>query len=693
MSLSSAESERSSWDCDCQTFEEDDPTEFMIRRADLDRLDGLAFHPTRCILWPKDPVAVEEEMLESHIQAELGMAFAKSIVWRVAVLAGLELTAASTIRRLCTYNTALPGIESATAVKEHRGSIFVFVGRGIDPTELLKRVAYVKLFPLPCIVDLAMQETASLDLLWHWVRIIQPGLYCGDLAKVIEISDYDDSMTILVVPRLPIGQPGRPKQNLYLPTEEFGEYSGYTFRNGLLVLTAISWYDVSEEYVYPLAEEEELFTGISSFWAPSSRISEFEVEPGDQVVILSGQWSGRVAEIISNRQGSYLQLDLCYQDDCNRVKPFAIQMSEVRVLFAVHDLVEVTVGKYAGNTGYIQALDWEKSIVNVGQRRTALLDLQDVYREPRWQKLDRKSQWRVFQVDIKHIRIINRDREIPETKPFDQMEVVITGGKHDWRGYYAVVVRSSPGNCEIEVAVEGLAVGRPIIKLDVTDVLERTTHLPLATAQRVGPAIRLANLRSKTPLPVRCSTPELNMEECAHAQEPQAPALPEPEPHWLSDKRLLRARLDVKIENSSNYRNGILEGRTGFIRAQDRLAVPHVAKKPTVQVLIGLQHKMFKIPTQYVSPQTTTEREGETTKEAATSILSQIGATVVIIGEDTEGCGDYVGYVGEVVSEYGAVRLVREMDRQDLLQVLPEGEIVRGFGEESVCRTSNRIGY
>ncbi|KAJ7752119.1 hypothetical protein B0H16DRAFT_1460099 [Mycena metata] len=679
-------------EADAPVVEQEDPMEFMIRRADLDRLDDLAFHPTRCTFWPDDPAAFEDDMANNHFGAELGVDYKKSVVWRVRVLAGSELTVAATIQRLCTFSNGMPGIETATAIKEFRGSVFVFARAGIDPTKLLRRVAYVKMFPLPRIVDLEEEEKQSVDLLWSWVRIVRPGLYCGDLGKVIQTGARGDAMTVLVVPRLALGERVRRKRELFAPSEAFCSYGGYTFHHGLLALTGIFWYDVSEEYVNPLPEEEALFAGIGGFWAPlKPKVSIAEV--GDQVMICGGRWEGYFAEIITLNQESNVQLDLCNQDDRHLVKPFFVPRTEVKLCFGVLDQVEVIRGFYAGDTGYVQAVDWEKRMVDIGQRRTPLLDLRQVdtkKKESLWRKLDGEAQFRLLQVAMDDIRLVNRRREKEKSLPFEQTEVVITGG-NAWRGYFGSVIRTSAKGDYVEVAVEGLAVGRPKITLEVGHVLERTTRLPLALAQRLGPAIHLARLRTEPKPPARGSTPEwtrTESEEWAQVQakakaqvEAQAEAQANVEAHastnhWLSDRHLLRARLDVKIENSSNYRNGILEGRTGFIRAQDRLAVPHVAKKPTVQVLVGLQHKMFKIPTQFVYLQTTTEREGETPKEAATSILSQVGATVIIIGEDTEGCQDYVGYVGEVISEYGAVRL-------DLLKVLPEGEIVLGFADEA----------
>jgi hypothetical protein len=116
---------------------------------------------------------------------------------------------------------------------------------------------------------------------------------------------------------------------------------------------------------------------------------------------------------------------------------------------------------------------------------------------------------------------------------------------------------------------------------------------------------------------------------------------------WLLDMRLLRKRLDVRIEGTTTTLSyyGRYEGQCGYTVLTKTPSDVNV----TVPVKVGFTESRIFLPLHHLSPQRTTERPGFVPAKAAHPIVSAVGERVVIIGVDLEGNSELVGNYALVI--------------------------------------------
>ncbi|KAJ7116389.1 hypothetical protein C8R44DRAFT_792389 [Mycena epipterygia] len=737
---------------------EETAEDFLVRRADLEREDDLEILPARCTYALANIEEVLDFMMESSIKTELGLQFGSDVlVWQVAVLAGEELQVACTIRTLCDSTSMFQGILAADAVKHLRGYIYVLASEDASLEQLHQRVAYIKRSPPPKIVDLLTgREDTRRNLTHTWVRITEPGVYatyCGDLAWVEEMNMETMTTTIMVVPRLPRmtdAGDARPRRALLFSRDLFSacdmrpldcevlvgpqdtfDFRGQHFRGGLLVLEGISCYSISEEYVNPGQDEVYLFRqstieNRNMFPMPES---PNRLQLAEHVRIIAGEWKYLGAVVHSWSDTGDLLVNLSDPESHMPATPISLRAQDVVPDLKNNDRVEIIQGRHVGYSGYVESIDWIGGTAEVKQRRTPLLYLEDDGKPAEaLLRLDEEACAEAFTAELLQLRIIDREKApstscptITEAHPsnvkkYDGTEVKLLKG--NWKGYYGTIVATTPEMDFVDVLLEGTALVGVKTRLRINEVRERFTYTKLEIASQLPPVTyrsirRLNEQRTKSTwqaiLPsLRPVETDVDVETLEKATWPEtlpderstteiSPPPPRYSGHWLSDPRLLLTRLDVRIRAIPSYHGGKYEGATGFIRPQDRTAVP---KNRGVKALIGRRHRILMVQYQFILPLTTTERDGDVAADVAQPVLATPGCRVVIIGDDLDGCDDYVGYVGEVVDGDGPTGLVRLLaeeeepkNRDPPLKGLPLGEVLRRFPESSVCRSSNRTGY
>jgi hypothetical protein len=152
---------------------------------------------------------------------------------------------------------------------------------------------------------------------------------------------------------------------------------------------------------------------------------------------------------------------------------------------------------------------------------------------------------------------------------------------------------------------------------------------------------------------------------------------------WLIDQRLLYKRLDVRIRDTIDppFHKGRYEGHSGFTVLMKRPS--DVAASNIVKMGFSENRLLFQI--RHLVPETTTERPGFVTHEAAISITSAFNTRVVIIGPDLAGDTSRIGTYGYIVQcPYDL-----ELDQacvQDLWNH------VAYFHKDSLCRSHSENG-
>lgn len=117
---------------------------------------------------------------------------------------------------------------------------------------------------------------------------------------------------------------------------------------------------------------------------------------------------------------------------------------------------------------------------------------------------------------------------------------------------------------------------------------------------------------------------------------------------WLLDPRLTMKRLDVRIQGTTNpaFHKGRYEGQAGFTVVTK--PPPDVAASTIVK--LGYSENRLAFQLRHLLPETTTERAGFVTSEAAIPITSVVKTRVVIIGPDLSGDTSWIGMYGFVTA-------------------------------------------
>ncbi|KAJ7493386.1 hypothetical protein B0H11DRAFT_2228162 [Mycena galericulata] len=150
--------------------------------------------------------------------------------------------------------------------------------------------------------------------------------------------------------------------------------------------------------------------------------------------------------------------------------------------------------------------------------------------------------------------------------------------------------------------------------------------------------------------------------------------------HWLLDPRLIGLRLDFFVkgtkEPGEEYRGGQYENKIGFLRLKTPIETKG-KKAVVVDTVLGVHHRFITLQIQYMYPMVTTEREESSALPRP--ILGVTDNWVAVIGPDKEGCEDYIGRRGLVVtcSAEGNTGVV------DLGQ-----GVLKEFSVESTCTTN-----
>jgi hypothetical protein len=116
---------------------------------------------------------------------------------------------------------------------------------------------------------------------------------------------------------------------------------------------------------------------------------------------------------------------------------------------------------------------------------------------------------------------------------------------------------------------------------------------------------------------------------------------------WLLDARLLKKRLDVRIQGTRVvlFHNGRYEGACGRITLDTIPATTEAA----IRVLVGYERTKANLRPRFLIPETSTETPHLILAQNARPIVQAFGERVVIIGPDVYGNSDLVGNYGLVL--------------------------------------------
>jgi transcription antitermination factor NusG len=174
-----------------------------------------------------------------------------------------------------------------------------------------------------------------------WVRILQPGIYRGDLAVVFSKPSTGDIVTIAVVPRL------RNKKRKGKGKGNARPASALLDPNFLAKV-----YPSNEENIHLIGSREFSSNGLEFLRAASAHALEIEPRPRE--------------EELAPFRSSWLLLDKMYQLDA--VLHFALKKAfsnESRRLWRTGDRVQILGGAFKGMSSWIREIDEENHSLTV----------------------------------------------------------------------------------------------------------------------------------------------------------------------------------------------------------------------------------------------------------------------------------------------------------------------------------------
>ncbi|KAI8550624.1 hypothetical protein RHMOL_Rhmol06G0121800 [Rhododendron molle] len=401
-------------DSDGEEEEEDGEDDFIVDGgADLqDEDDGRRMH--RRTLLPREDDQVDVEALERSIQARYArsshieydeettdveqQALLPSVrdpkLWMVKCAIGREREAAVCLMQKYIDKGSELQIRSAIALDHLKNYIYVEADKEAHVKEACKglRVIYantkITLVPIKEMTDVLSVESKAIDLSRDtWVRM-KIGTYKGDLAKVVDVDNVRQRVTVKLIPRIDLQAlanklEGRevPKKKAFVPPARFmnvdearemhirverrrdpmtGDYfeniSGMMFKDGFLYKT-VSMKSISSQNIQPTFDELEKFRqpgengdgDMASLSTLFANRKKGHFMKGDQVIIVKGDlrnlkgWVEKVEEdnvhIRPNAEGL--------------PKTLAVNEKELCKYFEPGNHVKVVSGASEGATGMV----------------------------------------------------------------------------------------------------------------------------------------------------------------------------------------------------------------------------------------------------------------------------------------------------------------------------------------------------
>ncbi|XAR49624.1 hypothetical protein NMG60_11032888 [Bertholletia excelsa] len=400
-------------DSDEEEEEEEGEDDFIVHGGpDLpDEDDGRRMH--RRPLLPREEDQEDVEALERSIQARYArsshaeydeettdveqQALLPSVrdpkLWMVKCAIGREREAAVCLMQKSLDKGPELQIRSAIALDHLKNYIYVEADKEAHVKEACKglRVIYtntkVTLVPIKEMTDVLSVESKAIDLSRDtWVRM-KIGTYKGDLAKVVDVDNVRQRVTVKLIPRIDLQAlanklEGRevPKKKAFVPPQRFmnvdearemhirverrrdpmtGDYfeniNGMMFKDGFLYKT-VSMKSISTQNIHPTFDELEKFRqpgendgDMASLSTLFANRKKGHFMKGDQVIVVKGDlknlkgWVEKVEEnnvhIRPNAEGL--------------PKTLAINEKELCKYFEPGNHVKVVSGASEGATGMV----------------------------------------------------------------------------------------------------------------------------------------------------------------------------------------------------------------------------------------------------------------------------------------------------------------------------------------------------
>ncbi|CAK9134254.1 unnamed protein product [Ilex paraguariensis] len=410
-------------DSDEDEEEEEGEDDFIVESgADLqDEEDGRRLH--RRPMLPREDDQEDVEALERSIQARYArsshaeydeettdveqQALLPSIrdpkLWMVKCAIGHEREAAVCLMQKCIDKGTELQIRSAIALDHLKNYIYIEADKEAHVREAIKGMrniysAKVMLVPIKEMTDVLSVESKAVDLSRDtWVRM-KIGTYKGDLAKVVDVDNVRQRVTVKLIPRIDLQAlasklEGRevPKKKAFTPPPRFmnvdearemhirverrrdpmtGDYfeniGGMMFKDGFLYKT-VSMKSISTQNTQPSFDELEKFRqpgengdgDMASLSTLFANRKKGHFMKGDRVIIVKGD--------LKNLKGSVEKVE----EDTVHIKPnekglprtLAISDKELCKYFEPGNHVKVVSGATEGATGMVVSV--QGHVVNI----------------------------------------------------------------------------------------------------------------------------------------------------------------------------------------------------------------------------------------------------------------------------------------------------------------------------------------
>ncbi|XP_052202471.1 putative transcription elongation factor SPT5 homolog 1 [Diospyros lotus] len=401
-------------DSDDEEEEEEGEDDFIVHEgAELaDEDDSRRMH--RRPLLPREDDQEDVEALERSIQARYArsshteydeettdveqQALLPSVrdpkLWMVKCAIGREREAAVCLMQKYLDKGSELQIRSAVALDHLKNYIYVEADKEAHVREACKglRVIYtntkITLVPIKEMTDVLSVESKAIDLARDtWVRM-KIGTYKGDLAKVVDVDNVRQRVTVKLIPRIDLQAlanklEGRevPKKKAFVPPQRFmnvdearemhirverrrdpmtGDYfeniNGMMFKDGFLYKT-VSTKSISTQNIQPTFDELEKFRqpgengdgDMASLSTLFANRKKGHFMKGDQVIIIKGD--------LKNLKGWVEKVE----DDTVHIRPnaeglpktLALNEKELCKYFEPGNQVKVVSGASEGATGMV----------------------------------------------------------------------------------------------------------------------------------------------------------------------------------------------------------------------------------------------------------------------------------------------------------------------------------------------------